>query len=97
VIADEPTTALDVITQSMVVKLMGAMKHQNGTAILFITHNLALAANVCDRIAVMRGGRIVEQAYAKEIFYSAKHPYTRLLISSIPSIRDRTVDLRDTP
>ncbi|MEM0443832.1 MAG: ABC transporter ATP-binding protein [Candidatus Caldarchaeum sp.] len=86
VIADEPTTALDVITQAMVVNLMKRMKNQFNTAIIFITHNLALAVNVCDRIAVMNKGTVVETLRASEFFHEAKHEYTRKLLASTPSI-----------
>ncbi|MDW8360298.1 MAG: ABC transporter ATP-binding protein [Candidatus Caldarchaeum sp.] len=86
VVADEPTTALDVITQALVVNLMKRMKKQFNTAIIFITHNLALAVNVCDRIAVMNKGSIVETLPAEMFLHSAQHHYTKTLLASIPSL-----------
>ncbi|MDW8063728.1 MAG: ABC transporter ATP-binding protein [Candidatus Caldarchaeum sp.] len=91
VIADEPTTALDVITQAMVVRLMKRMKEHFNTAIIFITHNLALAVNTCNRIAVMNKGTIVEVLEAGKLFQEAQHEYTKMLLASIPSLRSGTM------
>jgi len=90
VIADEPTTALDVITQAGVIELMKKFQKRLNTSILFITHNLGLAAKVCDKIAVMYAGKIVEFADAREIFRNPSHPYTRNLLASVPKITDRS-------
>jgi oligopeptide transport system ATP-binding protein len=87
VIADEPTTALDVITQGMVVNLMKKMQQQFNTSIIFITHNLALAANICSRIAVMNDGQLLETITSKNILTESSHPYTRILLSSLPTLR----------
>ena len=86
VIADEPTTALDVITQALVINLMKQIQRQYNTAIIFITHNLALALNICDRIAVMNKGVIVEVLDADRVFQDASHEYTLSLLSSIPTL-----------
>lgn len=83
-IADEPTTALDVTIQAQVLKLMVELRRKINTAILYITHDLAVAAQICDRIAVMYAGSIVEIGYAKDIYKNPKHPYTISLMRSIP-------------
>lgn len=94
VIADEPTTALDVITQALVVNLMKRMKEKHRTSIIFITHNLALAANICDRIAVMRLGKIVEMKPTKDLFKSPEHPYTLALLEAVPKVGRRASKIR---
>ena len=85
-IADEPTTALDVTIQAQILDLMNDLKEEFGTAIMLITHDLGVIAEVADRVAVMYGGRVVEQAEIKEIFYNPQHPYTEGLIKSIPRL-----------
>jgi ABC-type dipeptide/oligopeptide/nickel transport system ATPase component len=88
VIADEPTTALDVITQGMVINLMKRMQQRYNTSIIFITHDLALASNICSRIAVVKDGRILEViTSSKNILSEANHPYTRTLLSSILTLK----------
>jgi oligopeptide transport system ATP-binding protein len=84
VIADEPTTAVDVITQLQIIQLMRKIQREKHTSILFITHNLALASKICDKIAVMYAGRIVELSLTKKIFESPIHPYTRALLDAVP-------------
>jgi peptide/nickel transport system ATP-binding protein len=88
VIADEPTTALDVITQAAVIELMKKFQKRSDTSVLFITHNLGLAAKICDKIAVMYAGKIVEFADVKEIYRHPSHPYTKGLLTSVPKISD---------
>jgi peptide/nickel transport system ATP-binding protein len=83
-IADEPTTALDVTIQAQILALMENLRKRLGTAIMFITHNLGLVAQVCDRVIVMYAGRVVEQGTVREIFHHATHPYTKALLTSIP-------------
>ena len=83
-IADEPTTALDVTVQAQIMRLLTRLQERHGTSILFITHNLALAAQGAQRCAVMYAGEIVETATAEELFHSPRHPYTRLLLHSLP-------------
>ena len=86
VIADEPTTALDVTIQAQILDLMLQLKaKRDGAAILLITHDLAVVAETCDRVAVMYGGKIQEVAPVEELFRNSMHPYTRGLIASIPS------------
>jgi oligopeptide/dipeptide ABC transporter ATP-binding protein len=83
-IADEPTTALDVTIQAQVLDLMKRLTHDHGTALLIITHNLGVIAKMCDRVAVMYAGEIVEEAPVEELFANTRHPYTRGLLQSIP-------------
>ncbi|HKU98135.1 MAG TPA: ABC transporter ATP-binding protein [Vineibacter sp.] len=90
-IADEPTTALDVTVQAEIVDLMQELCAAKGTAILMISHDLGLVANMCRRVAVMYAGRIVEQQAAAEIFERPQHPYTRGLIASLPRLGARVV------
>lgn len=84
IIADEPTTALDVTTQSQILEQVQHLSKQFGTAFLWVTHDLALAAGLADRIAVMYAGRIVETGECAEILETPRHPYTKGLLSSIP-------------
>ncbi|BCJ40741.1 ABC di/oligopeptide transporter ATPase [Actinoplanes ianthinogenes] len=84
ILADEPTTALDVTTQEEVVAILDEQRHKRGTALLFISHDLELAAAVCDRIAVMYAGEIVEILPAARLHEDARHPYTRALLRSRP-------------
>lgn len=85
-IADEPTTALDVTVQQEIIDLILKLRNKNGMAVIFISHDLSLVANVCDNIAVMRKGDLVEFGSAREIFSSPKHPYTKGLIYCKPSL-----------
>ena len=85
-IADEPTTALDVTTQAQILELLADLQEQTGMAIILITHNLGVVAEMADDVAVMYLGRIVEQGPVEDTFYASKHPYTQLLLKSIPSI-----------
>jgi oligopeptide/dipeptide ABC transporter ATP-binding protein len=84
-VADEPTTALDVTIQAQILWLLGDLQNRLGMAMIYITHDLHVAANVCDEIAVMYGGMIVEQGPTAELFRNPTHPYTRGLIEAIPS------------
>ena len=85
-LADEPTTALDVTIQAQIVDLMRRINHDHGTAIVLVTHDLALAAEFCDRIAVMYAGRIVEQGTVDQVVLDPQHPYTQGLLACRPSI-----------
>jgi oligopeptide/dipeptide ABC transporter ATP-binding protein len=85
-IADEPTTALDVTVQAQVLELMDELKRETGTGIVLITHNMGVVARMCDRVIVMRHGEIVEQGTVDEIFYAPKHPYTQMLLAAVPRI-----------
>ncbi len=84
-IADEPTTALDALTQEQVISLLKKINADYGTAILFISHDLTLVSQICDRIAVMYAGKIVEQGDTKDVLRSPVHPYTSALLASVPS------------
>ncbi|WP_373230321.1 ABC transporter ATP-binding protein [Cohnella sp.] len=85
-IADEPTTALDVTIQAQVLELMKALQEEFGMAILLVTHDLGIIAEMCDEVAVMYLGKIIEQAPVKEIFHHPKHPYTKGLLKSMPRL-----------
>jgi peptide/nickel transport system ATP-binding protein len=88
-IADEPTTALDVTTQTQILELMRQLQREDGMAIMLITHDLGVVAEMATDVAVMYLGRVVEQAPVDAIFHDPRHPYTRALLRSIPSIRSR--------
>jgi oligopeptide transport system ATP-binding protein len=87
-IADEPTTALDVTIQAQILELMKDLQSKMDTSIIFITHDLGVVANVADRVAVMYGGQIVETGTVDEIFYDPRHPYTWGLLASMPSLEN---------
>ena len=89
VIADEPTTNLDVTIQAQYLDLLKDIQRETGVALIFVTHNLGIVARMCDRVAVMYAGRIVEQAPVRELFDDPKHPYTRALIGSVPKLGSR--------
>ena len=89
-IADEPTTALDVTLQAQILDLMRELKAGSGAAIILITHDLGVVAEVCDEVAVMYAGEIVERAAVDELFASPQHPYTVGLLGSIPRLDRRT-------
>jgi oligopeptide/dipeptide ABC transporter ATP-binding protein len=97
ILADEPTTALDVTTQEEVVAILDEQRRSHGTALMFITHDLELAAAVCDRIAVMYAGEIVEIVRAAELHTGAWHPYTRALLESRPGAVAPGQRLRTVP
>lgn len=96
-IADEPTTALDVTIQAQILELMKDLQNKIDTSIIFITHDLGVVANVADRVAVMYGGKIVEIGTVDEVFYNPQHPYTWGLISSMPSLDAKEEDLYAIP
>jgi peptide/nickel transport system ATP-binding protein len=96
-IADEPTTALDVTIQAQILDLMRNLREQTGTAIILITHDLGVVAEMCDRVAVMYAGEIVEQADVTTLFRRPSHPYTRGLIASIPLVGDVRDELSVIP
>ena len=93
ILADEPTTALDVTIQAQVLRLMNQLKDETGTSLLFITHDLAVVAQMCDDVAVMYLGRIVEYAPVRTIFNSPGHPYTIGLQDSIPKVGARAKEM----
>lgn len=96
-IADEPTTALDVTIQAQIIELMKDIQEKIQTSIIFITHDLGVVANVADRVAVMYGGRIVEIGTSDEIFYNPQHPYTWGLLSSMPTLDTKEEKLYAIP
>jgi len=99
-IADEPTTALDVTIQAQILELMQELQRKLGMAIIMVTHDLGVIAELCDEIIVMYGGRICERGTADEIFYNPRHEYTKGLLRSIPDparMKDRLVPISGTP
>ena len=100
-IADEPTTALDVTIQAQILELMKDLQRQENTSIIFITHNLGVVAEICDRVSVMYAGKIVEQGKVNDIFYQPQHPYTKGLLASMPRLdeesHERLIPIEGTP
>ena len=96
-IADEPTTALDVTIQAQILDLMENLKQKTGTSILFITHDLGVVAEVCDDVVVMYSGRVVEKGDVKSIFANPSHPYTKGLLASIPKLGACAEELESIP
>ena len=86
IIADEPTTNLDVTIQAQYLDLLKDIQRQTGVALIFVTHNLGIVARMCDRVAVMYAGKIVEQSSVRELFDHPKHPYTKALLGSVPKL-----------
>ncbi|RUV01912.1 ABC transporter ATP-binding protein [Mesorhizobium sp. M6A.T.Cr.TU.017.01.1.1] len=97
VIGDEPTTALDVITQAQILKLLGDLRSRLNLAFILITHDLSVVAEACDRVMIMYSGRVVEDGTVAEVFARPKHPYTRLLIESIPNPANGKKMIRPIP
>ncbi len=101
IIADEPTTALDVTIQAQILELMKDLQHKENTSIIFITHNLGVVAEMCDRVSVMYAGKIVEQGKVNDIFYKPAHPYTKGLLESMPRLdaegHERLIPIEGTP
>ena len=93
-IADEPTTALDVTIQAQVLELMSELKEKYDTSMIMITHDLGIVAEVCDTVAVMYAGRIVEHGTLEDVFNHTLHPYTEGLFNSLPNIKNRTAMLK---
>ncbi|WP_330949118.1 ABC transporter ATP-binding protein [Virgibacillus sp. MG-45] len=96
-IADEPTTALDVTIQAQILDLMRGLQEETGTAIILITHDLGVVANAAHRVAVMYGGKVVETGNVDEIFYNPKHPYTWGLLGSMPKLDGKEEELQAIP
>ena len=100
-IADEPTTALDVTVQAQIIQLMKQLNRELGTAMMLITHNMALVASLCQRVVVMYAGRVVEEGPVDQIFKSPQHPYTWSLLRSVPRVdearKDRLVSIKGLP
>lgn len=96
-IADEPTTALDVTIQAQILELMEKIRKKRNTGILMITHDLGVVAEMCTRVVVMYAGRIMEEAPVKELFANPKHPYTQGLIASVPKLGSNMTSLPSIP
>jgi oligopeptide/dipeptide ABC transporter ATP-binding protein len=92
-IADEPTTALDVTIQARILELIAELQERLQTSVLYISHDLSLVKEICDRVAVMYAGRIVETGTTEEIFRNPQHPYTRGLMAAVPSAAHRRGEL----
>ena len=92
-IADEPTTALDVTVQAQILELIKTLQRNHGTAVIFITHDLGVVSGFCDRVLVMYAGRVVETAPVNDIFRAPQHPYNRALQRSIPALQPKGADL----
>ena len=100
-IADEPTTALDVTIQAQIMELIGELQKELDMAMILVTHDLGVVASVADKIQVMYAGQVVERGTAREIFYESKHPYTWALLSSVPKVTNESKEelyaLKGTP
>jgi len=96
-IADEPTTALDVTIQAQVLDLMRNLREKYNMAMIMITHDLGIVAEVCDEVAVMYAGKIIERGTLEEVFNNTKHPYTEGLFNSLPNINNRQAELKPIP
>ncbi len=96
-IADEPTTALDVTIQAQVLEMMKELRDRNGTAMIMITHDLGIVAESCDNVAVMYAGRIIEYGTLDDVFNHTRHPYTEGLFNSLPNISNRVGKLKPIP
>ena len=96
-IADEPTTALDVTVQSQILDLIRSVQQEMRMAMILVTHNLGVIARTCDRVLVMYAGRILESASVRDLFYETRHPYTRALMSAMPSVHAKGETLYAIP
>ena len=96
-IADEPTTALDVTIQAQVLDLMKNLRKQYQTSLIMITHDLGIVAEICDEVAVMYAGNVVEQGTLEDVFNHTMHPYTEGLFNSLPNVNDRKSKLKPIP
>jgi oligopeptide/dipeptide ABC transporter ATP-binding protein len=96
IIADEPTTALDVTIQAQILKLLRDIRDEQGTAILLITHDLGVVAEICDRVVVMYAGRVLETGTVHDVFRDPQHPYTRGLFAATPRVESK-LDLDALP
>ncbi|MGA0571136.1 ABC transporter ATP-binding protein [Variovorax sp. VNK109] len=97
IIADEPTTALDVTVQHQILKLIKSLQQRVGTSVLFVTHDLGVVAKVCDRVSVINAGRILESGTVQEVFSAPRHPYTRALFAAAPRYDQPDAPLQAVP
>jgi oligopeptide/dipeptide ABC transporter ATP-binding protein len=96
-LADEPTTSLDVTIQASFLKLLKHLQRENDSAILFVTHDFGIVRQLCDRVAVMYAGKIVESAPTESLLHRPAHPYTKALLQSVPSMSGRVTRLPTIP
>ena len=96
-IADEPTTALDVTVQAQILELLSKVREEMGTGIIFITHDLGVVAELCDKVVVMYAGEVVETAVGRDLFVQPKHPYTEGLLTAMPQLGERGEQLASIP
>ena len=96
-IADEPTTALDVTIQAQILELMNKLKGEMNTSMLLITHDLGVVAEMCNRVAIIYAGEVVEIGTARDIFKNRSHPYTQGLFNSLPSVTGEKTKLKPIP
>ena len=96
-IADEPTTALDVTVQAQILELLSKVREETGTGIIFITHDLGVVAELCDKVVVMYAGEVVETAVGRDLFVQPKHPYTEGLLTAMPQLGERGEKLASIP
>ncbi|WP_028923492.1 ABC transporter ATP-binding protein [Pseudonocardia acaciae] len=96
-IADEPTTALDVTVQAQIIELLRSLREETGCGIVFITHDLGVVAELCDRVVVMYAGEVVETAVGRDLFVQPKHPYTEGLLTAMPQLGERDRELPYIP
>jgi len=97
ILADEPTTALDVTVQAQIMDLLAEIQREMNTAILLITHDLGVVAGFCDEAMVLYGGRMMETARVADLFAAPSHPYTRGLLRAVPNIKDKEAMLQAIP
>lgn len=97
IIADEPTTALDVTVQAQILKLMNNLREQHGTSVLFITHDFGVVSEICDRVAVMYAGQIVEMGTTQQVLENPAHPYTKRLIDCVPRLGETAREIAAIP
>jgi peptide/nickel transport system ATP-binding protein len=96
-VMDEPTTALDILTQRVIIDTLRRLKDELNFSMIFISHDLSLAAELADRVATMYAGRIVEYADVRDTFYHPRHPYTLGLLQSMPPLKGNLADLKSIP
>ncbi|HYC72580.1 MAG TPA: ABC transporter ATP-binding protein [Opitutaceae bacterium] len=96
-VADEPTTALDVTVQAQILDLLKRLQRESGLAVIFVTHDLGVVSGLCDRVQVMYAGRVVESAPARTLFQAPRHPYTRALQRSVPALQPKGAALHTIP